>query len=45
MAAMQIAGATLEMNNRGHLVDFDAWNHDVGKALAEGEGIELTDCH
>lgn len=45
MAAMQIAGETLEVNNRGHLVDFDAWTHEVGKAFAKSEGLELTDSH
>lgn len=45
MAAMQIAGATLELNNKGHLVNYDAWTHAVGEALAEGEGLELNDCH
>ncbi len=45
MTAMQIAGETVQLNNKGHLIDFDAWTHDVGMALAKGEGLELTECH
>ena len=45
MSAMQIAGRELEINQHGHLIRFDDWNKAVAKALAEKEGLTLTDSH
>ena len=35
----------LELNSDGYLVNFDAWNKEFAKELANASGIELTDCH
>lgn len=43
--ALEVNGNTLETTEDGYLVDHTAWNEDVCQALAEGEGIELTDRH
>ena len=45
MSTAQITGRQLEFNKQGHLVAFDAWDHEVAEALAEEEGLTLTDCH
>ncbi len=45
MSAMQIAGRELELNRKGHLARFDDWDRDVAQAMAEDEGLTLTDCH
>jgi tRNA 2-thiouridine synthesizing protein E len=45
MSAMQIAGRELELNRKGHLARFDDWDRDIAQALAEEEGLALTDCH
>lgn len=45
MSAMQIAGRELEVNRKGHLACFDAWDRDIAQALAAGEGLNLTECH
>ncbi|MEA3273975.1 MAG: TusE/DsrC/DsvC family sulfur relay protein [Pseudomonadota bacterium] len=45
MTAMQIAGRALEFNPKGYLVNFDDWNREVGEALAQEEGLQLSDCH
>lgn len=36
---------SLPMNEEGYLTDPSAWNEEVAKALAEQEGIELTEKH
>ena len=36
---------TLEFDEEGYMVDANAWNEDIAKALAEDEGIELTERH
>ncbi|WP_296805541.1 TusE/DsrC/DsvC family sulfur relay protein [Thiocapsa sp.] len=45
MSAMQIAGRQLEINKQGHLAYFDDWEPSVATALAEEEGLSLTECH
>jgi len=45
MSAMQIAGRSLEMNRKGHLTRFEDWDRDLALALAEQEGLTLTECH
>ena len=37
--------AGVELNKKGFLVNFDAWNKDVAKALAKKHDLELGDCH
>ena len=45
MSAMQIAGRELDVNHKGYLTDFKAWDKEVAEAIAGEEGITLSDCH
>jgi len=35
----------LEINDKGYLVNFDAWDKDFAINLASEHNLELTDCH
>lgn len=37
--------SSVEFNQEGYLANFSGWNDELAKALAEEEGIELSDCH
>ena len=37
--------ANLRFNNRGYLVNFDAWNRDFAIELAKENDLDLTDYH
>ena len=37
--------ASLELNSKGYLVNFDAWNKDFAIELAKEHDLVLTDCH
>jgi len=43
--ALEVNGTTLETDGNGNLVNANDWNEDVAKALAEEEGVDLTDAH
>ena len=43
--ALEVDGKTIETTDNGYLVDANDWNEDVAKALAAGEGIEMTQKH
>ena len=43
--ALEVNGQTIETDDNGNLVNVNDWNEDVAKALADVEGIELTDAH
>lgn len=46
MTTRDIAGATIEVNEEGFLIDQNVWNKDVAVAIAQEEGInELTEDH
>lgn len=45
MTTMQVNGVAVEFNPQGFLSDFHSWNPDIAKALADEQGLELTDCH
>ncbi|MBK1721632.1 TusE/DsrC/DsvC family sulfur relay protein [Thiocystis violacea] len=45
MSTAQIAGRDLRLNKQGLLVDFDAWDREVAQAMAEDEGLDLSECH
>jgi tRNA 2-thiouridine synthesizing protein E len=35
----------LDFNNKGYLINFDAWSKDFAINLAKEHDLELTDCH
>ena len=43
--ALEVNGNSIATTEAGYLIDLNDWNEDVCKALAAGEGIELTDRH
>ena len=43
--SIEVNGNTIETTENGYLVNLEDWNEDVGKVLAEGEGIEMTQEH
>lgn len=43
--ALEVNGTTLETNENGYLLDHNQWNEDVAKAIADVEGLELTQQH
>ena len=38
-------GKTVEADAKGYMVNPDDWDKDIGKVIAESEGIEMTDKH
>lgn len=45
MLAMNVGEARIPLKDNGHLANFDDWTPEVAKAMAEEDGMELTDCH
>jgi tRNA 2-thiouridine synthesizing protein E len=45
MSTMQIAGRDLAFNKQRLLASFDDWSMSVAEALAEDEGLMLSECH
>mgnify|MGYP001054768932 CR=1 FL=1 len=43
--AIEVNGTSIETTESGFLTDPNDWSEDVAKAIAEAEGIELTDKH
>ncbi|MDH5408958.1 MAG: TusE/DsrC/DsvC family sulfur relay protein [Gammaproteobacteria bacterium] len=43
--SIEVNGKTIETTENGYLVNHEDWNEDIGKVLAEGEGIEMTQEH
>ena len=43
--AIEVNGQTVEVGANGYLVNVEDWSEDVAKAMAEIEGIALTDKH
>ncbi|MEJ2644209.1 MAG: TusE/DsrC/DsvC family sulfur relay protein [Gammaproteobacteria bacterium] len=43
--ALEVGGKTLETTETGFLVNQDDWSEEVARALAQAEGLELTDKH
>jgi tRNA 2-thiouridine synthesizing protein E len=37
--------SSLELNRKGYLVNFDAWDKEFAIDLAKEHGLDLTDCH
>lgn len=40
-----IASKPVEVNEQGYMLDMNAWDHDIARAIAKEEGIELTPRH
>lgn len=45
MSEIEVDGMRYEITEAGFLVDREAWNPEVGTALASAAGIELSDAH
>jgi len=45
MYAIEVQGRSVEIGPKGFVLDFDAWDEDVARAMAAEEGLELGDCH
>lgn len=46
MAALEIAGKTIQVNEEGFMTDSNEWTKDIAVEMAKEEGIgELTDEH
>jgi tRNA 2-thiouridine synthesizing protein E len=46
MSGTELAGATIELDDEGYMVDHTQWNEAIAAALAREEGISgLTDRH
>ncbi len=43
--ALEVNGKSIETDDNGNLVNVADWDEDVAKALADVEGIELTQDH
>jgi TusE/DsrC/DsvC family sulfur relay protein len=43
--SIEVNGKTIETTDAGYLVNHMDWDEDVARALAEKEGIELTEKH
>jgi len=41
----EVNGKTLEANENGYLVNADDWDKDVAQAIADAEGLSLTQDH
>ncbi len=40
-----IAGKNIAVNDEGYLTDLNQWSREVAEAIAQEEGIQLTDDH
>ncbi len=45
MPVTTINGKTIHVNEEGFLTDYDEWDEDLAKVLAQQIGIDLTDAH
>ncbi len=45
MTSETMAGVVVELNDEGFLVDPHQWNEDIAVALAQREGITLSERH
>lgn len=42
---IEVNGTTYETDEEGYLVNLADWNEEIGKVLAQGENVEMTDSH
>lgn len=45
MSERTYAGRCVKCNEQGYMEDLDQWTQEVGVAIAQEEGIEMTDKH
>jgi tRNA 2-thiouridine synthesizing protein E len=45
MIVTELAGASIEVDAEGFMVNREQWNRDIAAEIARQEGIELTDRH
>ena len=45
MPVTELAGRKVNVNEEGFLTEFDEWDEELGKVLAELIGIEMTEDH
>jgi len=45
MTILKLENGSVELDNDGYLKDFSQWSPEVACALAERDGIELTEDH
>ena len=43
--SIEVNGKSIKTTENGYLVNLEDWNEEVGKVLAEGEGVEMTQEH
>jgi TusE/DsrC/DsvC family sulfur relay protein len=42
MSSIEVNGKSYETDEEGYLVNLAEWDEDIGKVLAQGENIEMT---
>ncbi len=45
MSILELKEGSVELDEAGYLKDFSQWSEEVARALAERDGIELTEEH
>ena len=45
MSTLELENGSVALDDAGHLEDFNQWSVEVARALAERDGIELTQEH
>ena len=45
MMSLHVGSRELPLNGKGFLARFDDWNREVAIAMAEEEGLQLSECH
>ena len=45
MQAIEVQGRSIDFGPKGFIADFNDWDEDVARVLADNEGLELQDCH
>ncbi len=45
MSFLEMENGTVELDDEGHLKEFSRWSTEVARALAQRDGIELTEEH
>ena len=45
MKYIQVGGKTIELNDEGYLANFDDWDEEFARILAEEDSLTLEHCH